>query len=276
MLEPDVVVRLLLSTDAADLAAVAEVCAPLVDKFGVADLTIERADPVGGRTGFILSLSWGESRVSGEPAEGALRRVLQPLVADFDSDWMSIDVSGDPDRGGFLDLDFLEFERDGFVYFSAMAKFGSTGIQESVDVVRDDFTVRQEEDLISRVHLQVPGVEPNEVLARCLPVAERMRASYVRIAPPEPGAQFCDVAALSALPVADNSAPERELRHAAERLAAQFGLDRQEFQFRDTLEGLTGVLEIEPREFEPGLHVSALYVRADVDPLCIDPLEDEG
>ncbi|RJQ89681.1 hypothetical protein [Amycolatopsis panacis] len=147
-------------------------------------------------------------------------------------------------------------------------------IEESSYVTRLDFTPRQDQDVISRVHLRVLEAGVSAALTRCLPIAERMQASYVRVVAQDGG--FCEVALLSASPVAEGAEPERELRSAADRLAAQFGASERGFEFRDGPYGLTGVLETEPVEFMQGLWLRALYVRADDDPLYVEPVYDES
>ncbi|PFG46962.1 hypothetical protein ATK36_1968 [Amycolatopsis sulphurea] len=103
-----------------------------------------------------------------------------------------------------------------------------------------------------------------------------MQASRVRVVAPGGGVGFCEVALLSASPVAEGAEPGHELRRAADRLATQFGVSEHGFEFRDGPYGLTGVLETEPAEFAQGLLLRALYVRADDDPLYVEPVYNES
>ncbi|MEU0534016.1 hypothetical protein [Amycolatopsis tolypomycina] len=244
----DVVANILIGVETEEFATAAGVSAALAGEFGASALELRRADPEGGRKGFTLSLFLSCPVAEAETAGEALRRAVLPVALKYRLDPAALEIHGDPEAGGYADLPFGELAVDGYVVYGLLAVPGGGETRVATYVTRPDFTPRADSDLVSRVHLRVPGADPGQALERYRPVAEATRASTVQIVSARAAgsaAEYCEVALLSAFPTLDGEDAEAGQRRVAGMLA-------------DRLDAV------------PAGHLESVAVRVEDDPLYED------
>ncbi len=259
----DVVVSLALNVETEEFATAAGVGASAAAEFGASALEIRRADPEGGRKGFLVDLLTSVPVTEGEPVADALRRAVSPAAAKYRVDPGGLEFRGDLAEVGYAELPlWQEVPWDGYIVYAVSAEPGGRQeLRRAVYVTRPDFTPRVESDLIIRVHLRVPVADPVRALEECGPEIEATDASFVQIVSARAAGsaeEYCEVALLSAVPALGGEDAEAGLRRVAGALAARLGLDGGSPEIRDR----TAVLDV-----RPGGRVESVAVRVDDDPL---------
>ncbi|EOD66032.1 hypothetical protein H480_23607 [Amycolatopsis vancoresmycina DSM 44592] len=259
-------VSLGLNVETEEFATAAGAAASVAGEFGAAAMEIRRADPEGGRKGFLVTLFVSVPVAEGEPLEAALRRAVSPVAARYGVDSGGLEFRGDLAALGYAELPlWQEAEADGHVLYSLSAEPGGRQeLRTAGYVTRPGFTPRADSDLIIRVHLRIPVADPVRALELCGPEIEATDASFVQIVSARVAGsaeEYCEVALLSAVPALDGEDAEAGLRRVAGTLAGRLGLDAGPPAVRDR----TAVLDI-----RPGGRVESVAVRVEDDPLYED------
>ncbi|MBE8527628.1 hypothetical protein ILP97_60960 [Amycolatopsis sp. H6(2020)] len=262
----DVVVSLALNVETEEFATAAGVGASVAGELGASAIEIQRADPEGGRKGFIVDLLTSVPVIEGEPVGDALRRAVSPAAAKYRVDLGGLEFRGDLAAVGYAELPlWQEVQWNGYIVFSLSAEPGGRQeLRRSVFVTRPDFTPRADSDLVIRVHLRVPVADPVRALDLCGPEIAATDASFVQIVSAQAAGsaeEYCEVALLSAVPALDGEDAEAGLRRVTEALAARLGLAGGSPEVRDGMAVLA---------FEPDGRVESVAVRVQDDPLYED------
>ncbi|MGM1059600.1 hypothetical protein [Saccharothrix sp. Mg75] len=272
--ETDVVVKIGLNVEVPDFTTASTVPRSLVDRFAAATLEIKRADPEGGRKGFNAWVDHTRTKQAGETDRQAVLAAVRPVLAAYglNEEFFDFYESDSGVLSGHYGFD--DVPCDGYTLFQVSADLGGgkTVGQRPAYVTRDDFTPREDDDVISRVHLRVPVRDPSAALDVCRSYVSELRASTVAITSSSvlgSAEDFCEVVLLSALPAGSGGGDdvERRLRAVADRVFQQVGVDGSGYEVRTSQGALVGAFEI-GESAAPGQYVRAVYVRVDDDPFC--------
>ncbi|MDX3194105.1 hypothetical protein PV458_37405 [Streptomyces sp. MN03-5084-2B] len=221
----DVVLSLAFNVETEEFATAAGVTTALAAEFGASALEIRRADPEGGRIGFVADVLMSVPVGVDEPVEDALRRAVLPAAFAYRLDIGWLEFRGDP---GYAELPlWQELKCDGYILYSLSAEPGGRQeLRRSIFVTRPDFTPRADSDLVIRVHLRVPVADPVRALELCGPEIAVTDASFVQIVSARAAGspeEYCEVALLSAVPALDGEDAESGVRRVRVDLVARLG-----------------------------------------------------